>query len=79
MAGRSFGSAYLRRTVRINSVRKGILGGSRFWFAVYVLRFLGRWSHKVTKRGEMPVVFSQRLQPGETLELRHQSAKDVTA
>lgn len=71
MAGRGFGPSYVRRTVRVNSVRKGLLGGSRFWLAVFGLSYVARWSGKVTKRGEMPVRFSETLQPGEELVIRH--------
>ncbi|MEZ5169082.1 MAG: hypothetical protein R2695_22290, partial [Acidimicrobiales bacterium] len=71
MARRGFGPAYVRRTVRVNSVRKGVFGGSRFWLTVFALGSIARWSGKVTKRGEMPVRFSEKLGPGESLVIRH--------
>lgn len=71
MPGRGFGPSYVRRTVRVNSIRKGLLGGSRFWLAVFGLGYVARWSGKVTKRGEMPVRFSEALAPGEELVIRH--------
>lgn len=74
MASRGFGPTYVKRTVRMNSVRKGLLGGSRFWLVVFGLGYVARWSGKVTKRGEMPVRFSERLEPGETLVIRHTTA-----
>ena len=71
MAERSFGPAYVRRTFRTNGIRKGLLGGSRFWLAVFVAGLLVQWSAKVTKRGEMPVRYSERLAPGEGIVIRH--------
>ena len=71
MAGRGFGPTYLKRTVRMNGVRKGLLGGSRFWLAMFGLGYVARWTGKVTKRGEMPVKYSEQLQPGEQLVIRH--------
>lgn len=70
MASR-IGPAYVRRTIRMNSIRKGLLGGSRFWLAVFAAGYVGRWSKKVAKRGEMPVEFSEKLQPGQAYEIRH--------
>ena len=55
------GPTYVKRTVRMNSIRKGLLGGSRFWLAIFGLGYVARWSGKVTKRGEMPVRFSEEL------------------
>lgn len=71
MARRGLGPAYVRRTVRMNSIRKGLLGGSRFWLVVFGLLQIGRWSGNVTKRGEMPVRYSERLEPGEAIVIRH--------
>ncbi len=70
MAAR-FGPAYVKRTVRYNGVRKGLLGGSRIWTAVFVAGYLARWSGKVTKRGEKPIRFSESLKPGESFVIRH--------
>lgn len=71
MARRGFGPAFVKRSIRTNSVRKGLLGGSRFWLVIFGLRHVARWSGKVTKRGEMPIRFSEPLQPGEQLVIRH--------
>ena len=65
------GPSYVKRTIRVNSIRKGLLGGSRFWLVVFALGSVARWSGKVTKRGEMPVRYSERLEPGEELVIRH--------
>lgn len=71
MAARSFGPTYVKRTIRYNSVRRGLLGGNRFWLTVFALGRLARWSGKVTKRGDMPIRFTERLEPGEAYEIRH--------
>ncbi len=76
MAGsRSFGPAYLKRTFRLNATRKGLLGGDRFWLAMFGVLQLAKWSGKVTKRGEAPIRFSELLKPGEALIIRHLDAK----
>lgn len=70
MASR-FGPTYVKRTIRYNSLHKGLLGGSRFWLGMFVAGYLARWSGKVTKRGEMPILFSDSLKPGESYVIRH--------
>lgn len=70
MASR-FGPTYVKRTIRYNGIRKGLLGGSRFWLTVFVAGYVARWSGKVTKRGEMPIRFSESLKPGESYVIRH--------
>jgi hypothetical protein len=62
--------AFLRRWFRFNATRQGLLGNSRFWMMVFVLqqalklrrRFLGK---------EPKVVFSHKLEDGETLVIAH--------
>ncbi|MDW3218389.1 MAG: hypothetical protein R8F63_07220 [Acidimicrobiales bacterium] len=71
MAGRGFGPTYVKRTIRMNGIRKGLLGGSPLWLTIFGLGYLARWSGKVTKRGEMPVRYSEPLKPGEELVIRH--------
>lgn len=66
-----FALTSLVETVRANSLRKGLLGGSRVWLTVFIVRFVLRWLAKVTKRTEMPVKYSERLALGETLDIRH--------
>ena len=66
-----FALTSLFETVRVNSFRKGLLGGSRVWLAVFIARFVLRWLAKVTKRTEMPVKNSERLALGESLVNRH--------
>lgn len=71
MAVKSFGRAYLRRTIRVNSIRKGLLGGSKFWLAVFGARFIGARIQTITKRGEMPVRYSEKLEVGQRIEISH--------
>ena len=66
-----FGLTSLFETLRANSFRKGLLGGSRVWLTVFIARFVLRWLARVSKRTEMPVKFSERLAPGESLVIRH--------
>ncbi len=59
------------RRVRYNALRKGLLGGSGPWLAVFVVLRLGRFVGKVTKRGEAPVIFSERMPPGVVVGLEN--------
>jgi hypothetical protein len=70
----SFGLASISERVRRTSIRQGLLGGNRFWLVVFGLSHLGRWSGKLTKKGTMPIAFSERLGPGEAFEIRHVQA-----
>lgn len=79
MARRGIGPTYVKRTIRMNSIRKGLLGGSRFWLTVFALGYVSRWSGKVTKRGEMPIRFSEPLKPGEQIVIAHTSPERGTA
>jgi len=71
MARKSFGRAYLSRTIRIHSIRKGLFGGSTFWLVVFGARLIGSRTKAFTKRGEMPIRFSQKLAVGERLDVAH--------
>jgi hypothetical protein len=71
MASRGFGPTYVKRTIRMNSMQKGLFGGSRFWLTVFAAGYVLRWTGKVTKRGEMPVRYSESLRPGEEIVIRH--------
>ena len=65
----------LRNYIRINAFRRGLLGGSRPWLAVFVLSWLGRRVGKITKRGVMPVLLSEALKPGESMLITHIAPK----
>lgn len=62
---------FLKRYVRTTAIRRGLLGRDRFWLGVFVLGLLGRQVNKVLKRGDAPVVFSERLEPGQVLTISH--------
>jgi hypothetical protein len=66
-----YGQGLVKRYIRFNGLRRGVLGGSRFWTALFVASHAGRWASKVAKRGPMPVVTSDALAPGEGLVIRH--------
>ena len=71
-----FRRGYVRRYIRFNALRRGLLGGSRFWTLVFAAGYVGRFMSKVTKRGEMPVITSDDLQPGEGFVIRHLAPGD---
>jgi hypothetical protein len=62
---------FAKRYIRTNAIRRGLLGRDRFWTAVFVAGLLGRQANKVLKRGDAPIVFSQRLKPGEGFVITH--------
>lgn len=62
---------FVKRYIRYNALRRGLLGGSRIWTTIFFAGYVGRWLAKVTKRGEMPVITSDRIEPGEGLLIRH--------
>jgi len=66
---------YLRRYIRVNALRRGVLGGSKPWLVIFVLGMLRRQMGKVTKRGEMPLVLSEALKPGQALLITHIAPK----
>ena len=61
----------LRRYLRVNALRRGVLGGSRPWLAILVLGLIGRGLGKVSKRGEAPIAFREALEPGQSLLITH--------
>jgi hypothetical protein len=66
---------FLRRYIRMNALRRGLLGGSRPWLVIFVLGMLRRQMGKVTKRGEMPLRLSEALKPGESMIITHIAPK----
>lgn len=65
------GFSALFETIRVKSLRRGLLGGSRIWLTVFVARIVWRGLVRVSKQGDMEVKYSERLAPGETLVIRH--------
>jgi hypothetical protein len=48
-----------------------MLGRQPLWVAVLVFGLLGRTVGKVTKRGPAPLVLSEKLEPGQSMVIRH--------
>ena len=62
---------FIKRYIRANAIRKGLLGRDKFWLGIFVLSLLGRQVNKVLKRGDAPIVLSEKLKPGETMIISH--------
>lgn len=63
--------ATIARLIRSNALRKGLLGGSPFWRAVWLFSFLRRRWNKVSKGGEAPITFTEPLEEGQAWALVH--------
>lgn len=64
-------SGYLRRWLRYNALRKGLLGRQGPWMFIFVASFLLRRVNNVLKRGEMPIRFREQLEPGAGYVISH--------
>ena len=53
------------------AVRRGLLGSSRAWFAVFVATGAVKGLRRLMKPPEPSTVLSQRLEPGAGLQIRH--------
>jgi hypothetical protein len=58
--------------LRKTGFRKGVLGSSRGWMAVWVTLAGLRLLRRVTRK-EPDVVYREELKPGETLVIAHES------
>jgi hypothetical protein len=67
----SFVKASVRRYLRYNSLRKGLLGQNKFWLSMFALGKLGGLMGKASKRGVAPVVFTEALKAGQSYEIAH--------
>ena len=65
-AGRS-AAAWITR----QAVRRGLLGSSRIWFAVFVSGSLAKLARRALRARQAPPAFSERLELGATIEVRH--------
>ncbi len=65
------GSAALRGWIGRQALRRGLLGSSWLWLAVYVAGRAARLMRRAAGTKHAPVVFSQRLAPGSALLIRH--------
>ncbi len=52
-----------------NAVRRGLIGGSRPWQIVLAVTVVGRLVRRAVR--PRPIVLTERLDVGETLEIRH--------
>lgn len=59
------------RRLQSRAFQRGLLGGSRLWFAVFLGGAVRRWLSKSLSAKEMPVALSERLHPGEGMVIRH--------
>ncbi len=64
-------SGYVRRWLRYNALRKGLLGQQGPWLFVFVATFVLRRVNSVLKRGVMPIRFSEKLEPGASYLITH--------
>lgn len=58
------------RYLRATGFRRGFLGGSRPWFAIWAALALARWLKQKSK-GEEEVAYRTELRPGEQLVVTH--------
>ena len=65
------GGASARNWVSRQAVRRGLLGSSRLWLAVFVAGRLARMLRRVIGPRKPPVVFSERLGPGAAIAIHH--------
>ena len=62
---------YRRRQFRLKAIRRGLLGGEPQWIAVLAGFAVVAVANKALKRGPMPVLFSERLEPGQSIVITH--------
>lgn len=62
---------HLKRVIKMNATRKGLIGGSPLWRAVWVMLTLRKGWSKVSKSGEAPVTFTESLKEGEAWTIVH--------
>lgn len=66
-----FRGAYVKRMIRMNALRKGLLGGHPLWRAIWAVGALRKMWGKVSKKGEAPITFSEPLGEGQAWALVH--------
>jgi hypothetical protein len=62
---------YRRRQFRLKAIRRGLLGGEPQWIVVLAGFAAVAVANKALKRGPMPVLFSERLEPGQSIVVTH--------
>jgi hypothetical protein len=58
------------RLVQSRGMRRGVRGGSRFWFWMYLAAWTGRRLRRAIG-SEPVVVYRGEIKPGETIEIAH--------
>ena len=53
------------------ALRRGLLGSSRMWFAVYVAQGAAKLARRAMGPREPTTVLEERLEPGAGIEVRH--------
>ena len=53
-----------------NGFRRGLMGGNRFWLVMFGIAGTIRLIQRINDR-ESEVVFSEKLEPGESLVIAH--------
>jgi hypothetical protein len=64
--------AYWRRTLQRNALRKGLLGGSPLWRAVWFAQLAHKGWGKISKSGEAPITFTESIEEGEAWAIVHE-------
>ena len=64
--------AYIQRTLKRNALRKGLLGGSPLWRAVWAGQLLLKGWGKISKGGEAPITFDESIGEGEAWAIVHE-------
>lgn len=59
------------RWIARQALRRGLLGSSRPWFAVFVVSAAAKGVRRVLRPRRPSTVLSQMLEPGAGLEVRH--------
>ena len=66
----------MRRLLLGRAIRKGLLGGSRFWTVVGTLGLAMKVLRRLT-RDQPEVAFCEELRPGQTLLISHDRSAKV--
>ena len=61
----------MRTKFRTKAVRKGLVGGSRMWRAIWVLMTLRNGWARLSKSGGAPIKFTEPLREGEAWQVVH--------
>ncbi len=64
--------AYIQRTLKRNALRKGLLGGSPLWRAVWAGQLLLKGWGKISKGGEAPITFDESISEGDAWAIVHE-------